>query len=101
MVFHPLHCVISSKVINEVADDIIDIAKIASDRRRIRNNMIAERLQESNQHTFLTPHEINEMTRSFSKAYVRPEAVSSSLKKISKELNKQYKQLCNIFEELR
>ena len=101
MVFHPRHCVISSKAVNQVADDIIQIATYSKQKDKLRNAMMVERLKTSNHHSMLTEYEIQQMTYSLSKSYVKPEAVAVSLRKIGRSLRKQYQQISNIIGELR
>ena len=98
MVFHRNHCKLSSDVVNSVADDIIDIATIAADKSKFRNALIKERLKTSNKHSILTAYEINSMTRSLSRSYIDPAELSSALKRINKNIGKQYRLLSNIFE---
>lgn len=101
MVFRRQDCVISAQTVNDVADDIIEIAELASNKSALRNSLIFERLKCSNQHSMLTAYDINNMTQSLSKHYVKPDAVYTMIRKISKELQKQYKLLSDINKELR
>lgn len=101
MVFHRLRCLISTKVVNEVADDIVEIAELASDKQRLRQELIRDRLQKSNQHAVLSSYEINEMVRSLSGAKVKPDEIAVILKRIGRRVKKHYDFICGIIKTMR
>ena len=96
MVFHPNHCSLNDKVVNAVADDIIEIAEISRDKQRLRALLIQERLAASNKQCFLTAYEIRSMTSALSRYYVSDKKLIRVIKTINKNLKRQYNLLINL-----
>lgn len=101
MVFRPVKHRFSSKVVGEVIDEVLEIAKIAKDKPAYRLKLMEERLEIEKNRTMLSGKDIQRAVEILSDSNTSSHQISRTFKKLSNQLTKYYNQLIKIFNTLR
>ena len=100
MVFQRKRHKLNPRVLNSIADDLIEIKSNAANKNAFRNDLIAARLNLINQSRLLDRKAIDKMVKSLSDESINPNKLKRALKLINSQLRQHYKYLLSIFNKL-
>lgn len=100
MIFHPKQQRLSPKMLNQIADDLIEIGNVASDKEKFRNRIIYDRLMEINDANLVTSNELNNAIKVIKSPNTSESQLSKILQQTLKSLSAHYRELIRIIKQV-